>query len=416
MIFIDEIQVKIYKMRILVLEETDWLIRGPHMQHHVFERLSTKPNVKITVLDYDIDKMQSSNSVFIKKQIFRTIDRTLRNSQIQIIRTSHIQIPYFRRISCLITNFIEMMKIIRKHRPDIIIALSLSNGFIGLILSKIFKIPYIFYYIDIYHALVPFPSARNIARIFSRYLLKKSDLIIVINKLLQNYVINEGVSSHKIKILLNGISLENITINESKVKELRKKYSLNEDDFIIFFMGFLYEFAGLKQIIEHYNNDIKEGNLNLKFLIVGDGGIYNDLINYVREVNADWVILTGRVPFFDISEYISLANLCLMSFDLNEITSHITPIKITEYMVMKKPVLSNRLPGIVIEIGENNGVIFVKNQKAIIKEIGEWASKKEELERIGQKGFQLIKENYLMSNIIKELKRIIISVIKQKRS
>jgi len=181
-------------------------------------------------------------------------------------------------------------------------------------------------------------------------------------------------------------------------------------------MGFLYEFAGLKQIIEHYNNDIKEGKLNLKFLIVGDGGIYNDLINYVREVNADWVILTGRVPFFDISEYISLANLCLMSFDLNEITSYITPIKITEYMVMKKPVLSNRLPGIVMEIGENNGVIFAKNQKALIKEIGELVSKKEELERIGQKGFQLIKKNYLMSNIIKELKRIIINVIKQKRS
>ena len=41
-------------MIILGLQETDWLTRGPHTQHHIFERLSKNPNFKITVFDYDI--------------------------------------------------------------------------------------------------------------------------------------------------------------------------------------------------------------------------------------------------------------------------------------------------------------------------------------------------------------------------
>jgi hypothetical protein len=42
-------------MKILVLQETDWLTRGPHTQHHIFERLTQSPNIEILVLDFDID-------------------------------------------------------------------------------------------------------------------------------------------------------------------------------------------------------------------------------------------------------------------------------------------------------------------------------------------------------------------------
>ena len=110
-------------MRILGLQETDWLNRGPNTQHHLFERLSKNSAIKITVLDYDIDKLQRSTSLFIKKQIFSHIERAVRNSNVKIIRTAHIQIPYIRRISSLITNFLEIFRIIRKEKPDILLVL-----------------------------------------------------------------------------------------------------------------------------------------------------------------------------------------------------------------------------------------------------------------------------------------------------
>ena len=47
-------------MRILIIQETDWIHRGPHNQHHLFERLSLNEKVEIDVLDYDMDQRQGS--------------------------------------------------------------------------------------------------------------------------------------------------------------------------------------------------------------------------------------------------------------------------------------------------------------------------------------------------------------------
>jgi len=402
-------------MNILVLQETDWLTRGPHTQHHVFERISKNPNIKVTVFDYDIDKIMRSKSIFIKKQIFTNIHRAVEHSNVQIIRTAHIQVPYLRRITSLITNFFEMLKLLRRNRPDVIIGFSLTNGAIGLFLSKLYRIPFVLYYIDKLHTLVPIQYVRKIAMIFSRFLFKYSDRVIVVTKSLQKYILNEGAKPEKMRVLLNGISLENTIVNERKLNKLKNKYSIKENDFVLFFMGYLYDFAGLKEIIDYYNTDVKNGKLKFRFIIVGDGGIFNNLVKYVEEIKADWVVLTGRIPFFEITEYIELADLCLMSFDLNNVTREITPVKIMEYMAMKKPVLSNSLPGVVHEIGKNSGIIFAKNQGELIKKIKSLSYSKESLKEIGQKGFRLIKNYYVWPKILKDFKRILLNVIENKR-
>ena len=402
-------------MNILGLQETDWLTRGPHTQHHIFERLSMNPNIKVTVFDYDIDKILRLNSLIIKKQIYYNVNRAVKDSKVSIIRTAHIQIPYLRRISSLITTFFDLLKHIKKNRPDTIIGFSITNGLIGLILAKIFRIPYIFYYIDLLHTLVPITYAQDFARLISRFLFKKSDQVVVVTKFLHKYVLSEGVSPEKVKILLNGISLENTIIDNDRLKNFKSKLSIEDSDFVILYMGYLYDFAGLKEIIEYYHSDVSSGKLNLKFLIVGDGGIYNDLINYVKEIDAAWVFLTGKVPFFEITEYIELANLCLMSFELNEITKDITPVKVMEYMAMKKPVLSNSLPSVVGEIGVNNGVIFVQNQKELIKKVGELIGEKESLKKIGLQGHDLIKKYYVWPKILNKLKKIMLNLIIEKK-
>jgi len=289
-------------MNILVLQETDWFLEGPNTQHHIFERLSKNPKINVMVFDYDINKKMCSDSLFIKKKIYTNTSRSIKNSCVKIIRTAHLQLPYFRRISSLITNFFEILKIIRKKKPDVIIGFSITNGIIGLLLAKLFGIPYIFYYIDVLHELVPIKYVRKFARYISRISLKLADLIIVVTKLLEIFVLNEGVSPDKVKIILNGISLENTQIDDKKLEFLKKKLSIPENDFVFLFMGHLYEFAGLKEIIDYYNADVKAGKYNFKFIIIGDGGIYNRLINHVKEINADWVILSGKVAFLVVTE------------------------------------------------------------------------------------------------------------------
>jgi glycosyltransferase involved in cell wall biosynthesis len=399
-------------MKILVLQETDWINRGPHPQHHLLERLSINPLINVTVLDYDIDKLNRTNSIIQTKRRYSKINRTIKNSRIMIIRSAHIQAPYLRRLSSLIANFFQILKLMRKNRPDIIIGYSLSNGLIGLILSKLFKIPYVFHYIDILHELVPFPHIQFIAKSIASILFKFSNLIIVLTKIQRNYVINQGGSPEKIKILPNGIALENASINERKLKELKNKFSILDQTFVIFFMGWLYDFAGLQEIIDYYNMEVKKGKINLKFLILGDGGVYYDLLKHIKTINAEWVVLAGRVPYFEISEYIELSDLCLLSFKINDITREISPIKAVEYLAMKKPVLSTSLPGVISEIGYNNGIIYTKNQNELILKIEDLISQKENLRAIGLKGYNYVKEKYAWNIIINIFKQIMIDALK----
>jgi len=282
-------------------------------------------------------------------------------------------------------------------------------------LAKLFNIPFIFFYIDILHEIVPISYIKKLARIITHFNLNYSDKVFVHTKYQKKYLKNEGISPDKIEISPDGISLENTIVNEKRYKELKEKYSINDDDFVIFFMGYLYEFAGLKEIITYYNPKIHKANLNLKFLILGDGGIYNSLQNYIKKVNANWVILAGRVPYSEITEFIELADLCLLSFAINDITKEITPIKIIEYMAMKKPVLSNGLPGVKFELGTDCGVIFTKNQIELIEKIEEVIPLKEELRQRGIKGFDLVKTKFNWENIIKDFKRGVIETIKNRK-
>ncbi|MFX1454504.1 MAG: glycosyltransferase [Promethearchaeota archaeon] len=403
-------------MKILVLQETDWLTRGPHTQHHIFEKLSEKPSIIIKVIDYDIDQKQNFRTTLIKKQTFRNIHRVSNKSNITVIRTAHLQIKFLRRISSLITNFFQILKITRNEKPDIIVSFSITNGFIGLFLAKIFKIPYLFFYIDILHEIVPIPYVRSLARTVSLFILKHSDKVLVHTKFQHIYLINEGISPKIIEISPDGISLKNTIVDKKKYNNLKKKYSINDDDFIIFFMGHLYEFAGLKEIIDYYNAEVIERKLKLKFIILGDGGIYNYLLNYIEKINAKWVILPGKVPFNEITEYIELATLCLLSFRINDITKEIMPIKILEYMAMKKPVLSNALPGVVLELKDKSDVIFSDNLTNLIKKIGDLIDKKDELREIGYQGYELVKNEYAWPKIIENFKKTLIKVIYKKRT
>jgi len=402
-------------MNILVLQETDWLTRGPHTQHHIFEKLSERPSISITVLDYDIDKLQKFRSLCIPKQIFKNIHRVSDDSNIKIIRTAHLQIPFLRRISSLITNFFEIIKIFKRNKPDIIVGFSITNGLIGLILAKLFQIPYLFFYIDILHEIVPIQYIKKLARIIARFTLKHSDKVLVHTNIQYQYLINEGINPEDLEISPDGISLENTIVDKKSYDKLKSKYYIQDSDFVIFFMGYLYEFAGLKEIIDYYNSKVKSNSLNLKFLILGDGGIYNFLQNYIKEVNADWVILAGRVPYNEIKEYVELSDLCLLSFAINDITKEILPIKILEYMAMKKPILTNSLPGVVHELKRDSDLIFAKNQEELIKMIGELIPEKERLKKIGQKGYELVKKKYTWKRIIIDFKKNIITLIEKKR-
>jgi len=153
-------------------------------------------------------------------------------------------------------------------------------------------------------------------------------------------------------------------IDSSRV---RKQYKIEENDFVFFFMGWLYDFSGLKEVALNLAK-IKKKEFSLKLLIVGEGDLYAELKKIQEKYSLqDRIILTGWQPYHKIPELLRASDLCLLPAYDNEVMHNIVPIKIYEYMAAGKPVLATRLPGVMKEFGNNNGIIYVNEAREVVK-------------------------------------------------
>ena len=71
----------------------------------------------------------------------------------------------------------------------------------------------------------------------------------------------------------------------------------------------------------------------------------------------------------------------------------IVPIKIYEYMAMQKPVIATRLPGLVAEFGEKNGIIYINTPEEVLDVVHEKFKNKKEIEKISLAGYNFVKDN-----------------------
>ncbi len=104
-----------------------------------------------------------------------------------------------------------------------------------------------------------------------------------------------NVKKGKIEIIPNGIDLSEFK-KLPKRKNFRKKYSIDNDEKIILFLGRINKIKGLDILVKAFANLEKEVN-NIRLVIIGpDDGYLNDLKNQINLLNiSDKILLTGSL-------------------------------------------------------------------------------------------------------------------------
>jgi glycosyltransferase involved in cell wall biosynthesis len=239
------------------------------------------------------------------------------------------------------------------------------NAWIAARLARRYSIPFIYYWIDALDTLIPEKIFQNLGLYFERHTLRNSKKVIAINRTLREYAINLGAKPESTLLIGAGIDLKrfNPTIDGSVI---RSAYGIVKDDIVLFFMGWLYQFSGLKEVALELARS-KDRFPHLKILIIGDGDAFPDLQRIRDENNlGDRLILTGKQPYEKVPEFIAASDICILPADPNEkIMQDIVPIKMYEYMALGKPVICTKLPGIMREFEEWNGVIYVKTPEMV---------------------------------------------------
>ena len=355
-------------MRILVVQESDWLKRNPHQQHHLMEKLSLKGH-EIRVIDYDIDwRKEKRKKLYTKRTVFDNVHKIYPKARIQVIRPGTLKIPALDYLSLWLSHKKEIKRQIRKFKPDVIIGFGIINTYLASRLAKKCKIPFVYYWIDVLHTLISIKQLQFLGRYLEKStIIKNSSKVITINKKLAEFVTEIGAEKEKTCVIGAGIDLARFNPKLDGY-EVRKTYGIKEYDVVLFFMGWLYHFSGLKEVALELAK-IKDEKPNVKLLIIGDGDAFNDLQRLREEYDLDsQLILTDKQPYEKIPEFISATNVCLLPAYPDERTMQdIVPIKMYEYMAMGKPVITTKLPGIIKEFGKDHGVIYVDKPEDALK-------------------------------------------------
>src|SRR3972149_8080892 len=236
-------------MRILLLQETDWIKRGPHQQHHLMERMALRGH-EIHVIDYEyLWKDNKEREIITGRKEIHGAYKIFPEADIALIRPGMIKIAGLDMASILYFHNKEIKNQIRDWKPDVIVAFGILNAYLGLRLAKKNNIPFVYYLIDHLHTLLSGKFARGVAKQFEKKTLQGADKILVINKGLKDYAVEMGGDINKISVIPAGVDLERFNPQEDG-SAIREKYGVKKDEILLFFMGWIYEFSGMKEVAE----------------------------------------------------------------------------------------------------------------------------------------------------------------------
>ncbi len=351
-------------MKLLFTQDTDWLRRNPAQQHHLAEMLSLIGH-EIRVIDYELLwKTQGRRELYSRREIFNNVSKIHKGANIMVVRPGIIKVSLLDYVSLLFAHKREIERQIKEFSPDVVVGWGILSSYLAIKAARENNIPFLYYWIDVLHRLIPFKPFQPMGKMIESRVLKHADRVLVINEKLRDYVIKLGTQPERTQVLRAGINLEQFKPNINR-DTVRKQYGLREEDINLFFMGWLYRFSGLKEVALQL---AKMGNHNLKLLIVGEGDAYEELQKIREKYNLqDRLILTGKKPYQEIPSFIAASDVCLLpAYPAETIMQDIVPIKMYEYMAMGKPVIATKLPGVMKEFGEDNGVVYVDRPEDVV--------------------------------------------------
>jgi glycosyltransferase involved in cell wall biosynthesis len=398
-------------MKILFTQETDWLKRGPHQQHHLADRLSLRGH-EIRVIDFDFMwREEREKLLFSKRKVFFNVFKIDDRAKVTIIRPGMIKAPLFDYVSSFFTFKKEIERQIKEYAPDIVVSFSIRDAYLSSKIAKRYNIPFAYYWIDVNHRLIPSKLLQPIGKMFEMKAITKAKKVLVINEKLGDYVHKLGAPRNLIKVIRAGIDIDKFD-PDIKGDSIRQKYKISKKDVVIFFMGWLYNFSGLKETA------LKLGETNhdsLKMLIVGEGDAYDELKGIQEDHKLqDRIILAGKKSYQEIPDFIAAADICILpAYPWEPIMQDIVPIKLYEYMAMKKPVIVTRLPGVIKEFGNNNGLAYVDKPEDVIEKAISLISTTD-ITDLGAKARQFV-ENNSWRRITDEFESTLKEVIEQNK-
>ena len=396
-------------MNILIIHEIDWLKKVIYEPHHLAELFSMKGH-NVFVIDCREPDTKSLIDGFHTSTI-TNFNRVYKNASITVIRLPSLLIKGFNRATYFLACHRIIKKIVQENKIDIIWLYGVaSNGIQSVKVAKEFNLPIIQRQLDVSHEFVKIPFLKQLTKKYEKFETSNVSKVLCSAPQLINYAIEMGAKEKNVEYFPLGFDPQ-VFKPMVKDRQLAHDLGISDNDKVILFVGTIYEFSGLKNIIQKFEN-VKDKIKGVKLLIVGGGPNFEKIKSLVnkKKLSSD-VILTNFKPQHEIPKLISLADVCINSFEINKITDRIIPIKIFEYLACGKPVLSTPLKGTMDLLPKEDFGIIYSPYDSFVESLTDILANTEKLEELGNKGLDYVIKNHdwniLADSLLKKLQNLV---------
>lgn len=182
--------------------------------------------------------------------------------------------------------------------------------------------------------------------------------VIVVSTPLRDIMVNLGIDQHKLVVMPNGVSKQLLS-ERGCSQSLRSELGLAQK-VVIGFVGWLRPWHGLELLIEAFASAelVKQDSA---ILIIGDGPAMPALRALVERLGLkDSVVFSGPLPHQRVPEYLNVVDIAVQPA-ANE---YCCPMKILEYMALRKAIVAPRQPNICDLLREEEAALFEPGNEA----------------------------------------------------
>lgn len=215
-------------------------------------------------------------------------------------------------------------------------------------------------------------------------MIRKADLTLSVAQVLAENIQN---ISGQVKVLPNGADLL-LSGEESDNKEINRTP-------VVGFIGAFEYFIDFELIL-----DVAARLPEVSFLFVGGGREFKYVQAQLKARNLRNVVLTGAVAHSKIYDYIKGMDICLNVFKKIPISHGACPIKLFEYFIMKKPVISTRLEELLRM--DRDFIFFADTVEEYVSLINKLLKDKNLADSYAQSGYDIVRAKYNWDNITNE--------------
>ncbi|NPE28860.1 glycosyltransferase family 4 protein [Methanococcoides sp. SA1] len=328
---------------------------------HVYEVLYNLSKLGHNVISIDMANCEYEQK-YDSKQRLSLCNRLKSN-----LATSRILHPFMGEILIFvallreISIFISACDIIIKKKVKVDVIYRRHSYFRSdYFLAKIFKIPLVEEVNGINAEGMKVTKRGNIISLWiidrvERFNMPKADKIIVVTAKLKDVLCNEyHVSEDKIIVIENGANTD--LFKSMDGMKARSILGLDECTKYICFVGSLVQWQGVEHIIRSTPLVLKVYS-NIRFLIVGDGPMKEELMELAEQVGvSDKFIFTGSDSYERMPLYINASEVCLTP--KMPLKTGYSPQKLYEYMACEKPTIATKTDGFEILEEHNAGLLI----------------------------------------------------------